>query len=144
MGIALGAVMYDPATLDDPLIDLGAGAAMTAIDTTNLRLTFIAPPSGRVRAIFSGMIEEPLAAPAFLLGVLDGSTVKLRVATHIRHRQMVDAEGIVTGLTPGTSYTWDAACGIEATGTRDVIAGGPNNATELDAAGGFLFVIEEA
>jgi hypothetical protein len=54
----------------------------------------------------------------------------------------VEALFVVTGLTSGTAYTWDAAYGVEtlvaATGIK---YGGPNDTTANNAFGGFAFEI---
>src|SRR5438477_11956779 len=56
-----------------------------------------------------------------------------------------EASYVITGLTPGQSYTWDAAYGVEiivaASGLK---YGGPDNATADDAFGAFVFEVWEA
>jgi len=142
----LNGKLYDPATAVNKVTT--AALAMTALDTTNLRLLFTVPASGIARVVLRGTIHGATTFPAILLGVMDGAVVKGRqaplqvfsnVATAIAH---VVADFLVTGLTPGTATTWDAAYGVEtlvaATGLK---YGGPNNATANDAWGGFAFEI---
>jgi hypothetical protein len=61
-GSTLAAVAYDPGSEVTKVTT--SALAMTALDTTNLRLTFTAPPSGRVWCA-SGSLWT--SAPAFLL-----------------------------------------------------------------------------
>lgn len=150
-GRVLSAVAYDPGTAVTK--STATLIAMTAMDTTNLRLTFTAPASGRVRIRFRGAWDPGSATePASIfLGVLDGSTVKMRVAANIGGFEGSPsfvgfwAEGVVTGLTGGTSYTYDAAYGVEETGSSSAIwYGGPNDATINNAGGAFVYEVSEA
>jgi hypothetical protein len=125
---------------------------MTALDTTNLRLTFTAPSSGNVYVRLRGVMSGTTTNGATVnWGVLDGATVRYRargvggyascggslIATD---RQPYEATGLVTGLTPGTSYTWDAAYTVEIVGTSAVVEyGGPDDTTQDNAWGGFSF-----
>lgn len=145
----LAATMYDPAT--EVFISLSGGQfAMTAFDTTNLRLTFTAPTSGRVRVKLALAARKSLTADSFhvFLGVLDGSTVKVRIPCFhgplTSNVGTISADAVVSALTPGQSYTWDAAYGSEDSLTGAIAYGGPNNATEQDASGGFYYEISEA
>jgi hypothetical protein len=52
--------------------------AMTALDTTNLRLTFGVPVTGKVLVRLQGTLHGATTYPQILLGVLEGSTVKGR------------------------------------------------------------------
>lgn len=149
----LAGKLYDPGTAAGPA--LTPSVAMTAIDTTNLRLTFTCPASGmvlvRLRCVASGATSQP----NFLLGVLDGSTVRMRqapvggnvntgaqVATD---QQVFEAQAVIPGLTPSNSYTFDAAYGVEATvASMTMRYGGPNDTTATNAYGGFAYEIWEA
>jgi hypothetical protein len=148
-GSTLAAVAYDPGSEVTKVTT--SALAMTALDTTNLRLTFTAPPSGRVWVRFRFAMDIGASVPpAVLMGVLDGSTVKLRTAARVGEGPDggavgAMAEGIVTGLTPGTSYTWDAAYGVEQTASGSSIRyGGPNDTTLTNASGAFVYEIAEA
>jgi hypothetical protein len=123
--------------------------AMTALDTTNLRLTFTAPASGNVLVRMRAPTIGASTFPAILLGVLDGATVKLRmspmgapvanVSTSLVSQEVC---GLVTGLTPGNSYTWDAAYSVDVVlASTNLEYGGPDNATGTNAAGGFVFEV---
>lgn len=127
--------------------------AMTALDTTNLRLTFTVPANGAVRVRMRGMLHGSASnLPSILLGVLESSTVKGRVTpiggprgTALATTQMpMEANFVVPGLTPAANLTWDAAIGVEqnvaATGLK---WGGPNDTTTDNAFGGFAFDIWE-
>lgn len=139
---------YDPASV--VTANTTAALALTALDTTNLRLTFTVPSSGVVMVRMQCVVHGATTFPSILLGVLEGSTVKGRVApigglkTTAVATAMVTQEAVflVTGLTPLTQLVWDAAYGVEtlvaATGIK---YGGPNNSTANDAFGGFCFEI---
>ncbi|MDP9202817.1 MAG: hypothetical protein M3P26_12900 [Gemmatimonadota bacterium] len=144
----LAAALYDPATAVSKVTT--AALAMTAIDTTNLRLPFTVPQSGKVRVRMMACLHGAATYPSILLGVMSGATVKGRVApvqslgnTAVATALVnVEADFIVTGETPGAAVTWDAAYAVEtlvaATGLK---YGGPNNATANDAFGAFVFEI---
>jgi hypothetical protein len=143
-------VLYDPSTA--VIEACNANLAMTALDTTNLRITFTAPASGNVLVRLRCTCIRSTTIPVILLGVLDGSTVKGRqspigaaAGTNLATTQSnQEASFVVTGLTPSSSYTWDAAYGVEdpnATAGAGLQYGGPNNTTQSDAWGAFQFEI---
>jgi hypothetical protein len=147
----LGAICYDPATAVSKATT--AALALTALDTSNLRLTFTAPSNGRVMVRLRGILHGATTFPQILLGVLEGSTVRGRQApvgglpgTAVATTMLaVEAVFCVTGLTPGNSYTWDAAYGVETLVASTALKyGGPNDATANNAFGGFVFEIWEA
>lgn len=147
----LGAVAYDPAAAVTK--NTTAALAMTALDTTNLRIAFTAPTTGRVLVHMAGVVHGAATFPQILLGVLEGATVKGRMVPAATVNgtalattfQSVVAVFAVTGLVSGAALTWDAAYGVEtlvaATGIK---YGGPNNTTANDAFGAFVFGIWSA
>lgn len=148
MGRLLNGTLYDPAAAVSKATT--STLAMTAIDTTNLRLAFAAPTSGRVLVRLQGTLHGATTFPQILLGVLEGATVKGRVSpaglkqgTDLATTFLtVEALFVVTGLTAGTSYTWDAAYGVETVvASTGLKYGGPNNTTANDAFGGFAFEV---
>lgn len=147
----LGAKLYDPASAVSK--SCASRIAMTALDTSNLRITFTAPPSGNVLVRLRTNLSGATTMPTILLGVLDGATVKGRqsplggllgtalATTNVPH----DATFVVTGLTAGTSYTWDAAYGVEILlASTNIHYGGPDNGTANDAWGAFQYEIWDA
>lgn len=144
----LAAKAYDPAVAVSKATT--AALALTALDTTNLRLTFTVPTNGAVLVRLHGTLHGATTFPQILLGVLEGTTVRGRVAptgtltgTALATTFLpVDALFVVSGLTSGASLTWDAAYGVEtlvaATGLK---YGGPNNTTANDSFGAFLYEI---
>lgn len=147
----LAGTLYDPSTAVSKATT--ALLAMTAIDTTNLRLTFTAPTSGKVLVRLQGVLHGATTFPQILLGVLEGATVKGRVAPagnangDLAATTFLTVEGmfLVTGLSAGTSYTWDAAYGVETVvASTGLKYGGPNNTTANDAFGGFAFEVWSA
>lgn len=147
----LGAVAYDPGTAVAKATT--ANLAMTAFDTTNARITFNAPQSGRVLVRIRCTLSGSTTFPQVLLGVLDGSTVMGRVApmgalpgTAASTTNMT-IEGLFTvgGLTPSSSYTYDAAYGVEtAVASTNIRYGGPNDTTSNNAWGALVFEIWDA
>ena len=143
----LAAAHYDPGTAVSK--STASLLAQTAIDTTNLRLTFTVPSSGRVTVRIAGVLHGATTLPQILLGVLEGSTVKGRAAPqlsggNIAATSQVRAEAVfpVIGLTPGAQLTWDAAYGVETVvSSTGLKYGGPNNTTGDDAFGGFVFEV---
>jgi len=124
--------------------------AMTALDTTNLRLVFNAPASGKVLVRLKTSVVGATTYPQIMLGVLDGATVKgrstpiggLTTAASATLPMTVESQFIVSGLTPSTQYTWDAAYGVElVVASTNIKYGGPNDATGNDAWGAFVFEI---
>ena len=146
----LAAALYDPGTAVSKATT--AALALTALDITNLRLTFTVPASGRVLVRLAGTLHGATTFPQIMLGVLEGATIKGRVppvlgggnnaATTLNRAEAVF---VVGGLTPSTQITWDAAYGVEtAVAATGLKYGGPNNTTANDAFGAFQFEIWEA
>jgi hypothetical protein len=147
----LGAILYDPTTAVTKATS--AALAMTALDTTNLRITFTAPSSGRVLVRIVCSVHGATTFPTILLGVMSGSTVVARVAPvgGLKNTAVAtalatqDATFVVGGLTGGNSYTWDAAYGVETlVASTGIKYGGPNNTTANDAFGAIQYEIWEA
>jgi hypothetical protein len=147
----LGAISYDPATAGS--VSTASALAQTAVDTTNLRITFNAPANGSVQVRIKCQAHGATTEPRLLLGVLDGSTVTGRMVPSGQQLGSLLATNswgqevtyIITGLTPSGSYTWDAAYGVDLNAASTAIKyGGPDNATGDDAFGAFQFEIWEA
>jgi len=146
----LGAILYDPTTA----VTKGTVAsAMAAFDTTNARLTFTVPTSGRVLVRIQCVVHGATTFSTILLGVMNGATVVGRVCpiggikTTAVATAMVTQEAtfVVPGLTPAASLTWDAAWGIETFVASSLIKyGGPNDTTVNNAFGALVFEIWEA
>lgn len=147
----LASAQYDPAVAVSK--STTALLAMTAIDTTNLRLTFNAPANGIVFCRLRGAVHGATTFPRIQLGILEASTVVMRMNPMGQHsgtplattQLSQEVNGVITGLTAGSAHTYDAAYGVEivlaATGLK---YGGPNDATGNDAFGAFVFEIWEA
>jgi hypothetical protein len=147
MGL-LAATAYDPAVAVTKVTT--AALAMTALDTTNLRLTFTVPAAGRVLVRMQGTLHGAATFPQILLGVLEATTVRGRVSpAGLVNGNLaattfltVEAQFPVTGLTPGANLTWDAAYGVETlVASTGLKYGGPNDATANNAFGAFVFEI---
>jgi len=141
----LAAKLYDPAVAVSKATS--ALLAMTALDTTNLRLAITVPAHGMVRFVLRCALEGATTFPQVLLGVLNGATVVARVTPLVTingtalatTRLALWADVTVTGLTPGAMNV-DAAYGVEILlAATNIKYGGPNNTTTDDAWGGFVF-----
>jgi len=146
----LGAILYDPAVA----VTKGtAASAMAAFDTTNARITFTVPSSGRVLVRIVCVVHGATTFSHILLGVMNGATVVGRVvpigglkSTAVATAMVTqEATFVVPGLTPAASLTWDAAWGIETFVTNSLIKyGGPDNSTANNAFGALIFEVWEA
>lgn len=144
----LAAKAYDPAAAVTKATT--AALALTALDTTNLRVTFTVPSSGSVMVRLQGTLHGATTFPQILLGVLEGAAVRGRLAPaglingNAAATTFLTVEALfpVTGLTPSTQLTWDAAYGVETVvASTGLKYGGPNNATANDAFGAFVFEV---
>lgn len=143
----LASKLYDPAAAVTK--STAALLAMTALDTTNLRLSgWAVPANGSVMVRLNGTIHGATTYPQILLGVLEGSTLRGRVSPRavvggvaaITTRQDVEALFVVSGLTPGATPAWDAAYAVESlVASTGLKYGGPNDTTADNAFGGFAF-----
>ena len=145
----LGAIHYDPAAAVTKATS--ALLAMTAMDTTNLRLAVTIPSSGRIAVRLRGMIHGSTNSATVHLGVLDGSTIRMRQAAWQQAIQQgtlaatdfypIEAFAVIGGLTPG-SMTLDAAYAVETVqASTGIKYGGPNDTTANNAFGGFTYEI---
>lgn len=145
----LGAVNYDPIGGAVSKVTTSL-LAMTAFDTTNLRIAFTVPAHGMVTVKMTCIHHGSTTTAQVWLGCLEGSTLRGRapvtpnllgtaVATTMTK---LDASFTLTGLTPG-AVNWDAAYGVEIVSSANgaIKYGGPNNTTTNDGFGGFNFEI---
>ena len=144
----LAAITYDPAGAVSKATS--SLLAMTALDTANLRNVFVCPVSGNVLVRVRGAVIGATTFPRILLGVLDGSTIRMRMTPMGQYSGTAlattllsqEAVGVVTGLTAGTTYTWDAAYSVDIIlASTNLKYGGPNDASGADAFGGFVFEV---
>lgn len=145
----LGAIVYDPAVAVTKATT--SAIAMTAIDTTNLRITFTTPASGRVLVRLQCTVHGATTFPTILLGVMEGAAVVGRVSpigglkTTAVATAMVTQEATFVVSPSAGSHSYDAAYGVETLiASTGIKYGGPNNTTANDAFGGFVFEIWEA
>lgn len=147
----LAGVNYDPAAAVAK--STATLLAMTAFDTTNLRLSFTVPTNGTVLVRLRCQASDQNQQPSILLGILQGASVIARQSpigglsgTSVSTtRATQEALFTVTGLTPGANLTWDAAYAVQVvlTGTN-IRYGGPNDTVAANAWGGFSFEIYDA
>ena len=143
----LASALYDPAVAVSKATT--TAIAKTALDTTNLRLSFTVPASGRVLVRLAGTLHGATTCPQTMLGVMSGTSVIGRVTPvlgggNVAATTLMRAEStfVVSGLTAGANLTWDAAYGVETVvASTGLKYGGPNSATGNNAFGGFQFEI---
>lgn len=144
----LAGTLYDPSTAVAK--STASLLAMTAIDTTNLRLSFTVPANGIVEVRIRCLTMDQNQSPSILLGILESTTVRGRQrpigalsGTAVSTTRIPqESVAVVTGLTPGASLTWDAAYAVQVVlASTNIRYGGPNNTTTNDAYGGFTFEV---
>lgn len=149
----LGAIMYDPGSAVTKATS--SNLAMTAFDTTNLRLTVTVPAhgflrfkiacahygpgggaAGKLASIFLGVLTS---AGAIVFRAVPFSTPNTADAVSKSTGVFVDV--VVGGLSAG-STSFDAAYAVQILQASAAIKyGGPDDATGNDAWGGFSFEI---
>lgn len=141
----LKAARYDPAAAVSKATS--ALLAMTAFDTTNLRLAITVPAHGMVKFILRCTVTGATTFPTVLLGCLNGSTIVGRVAplyfpgtaNAATQDCTLAAEFTATGLTPGAMNV-DAAYAVQVVvAATNIKYGGPDNTTGNNAWGAFVF-----
>lgn len=144
----LAGKLYDPAAAVQWPASGGAALGMTAMDTVNLRLSTTVPAKGIIGVRLAGVISGATTFSQYLLGVMEGATVRGRATPKAAlagtaaatTRMHVEAEFLITGLTPLAAITLDAAYGIEVFTAGSLLrAGGPDDLTTNTAWGGFAF-----
>lgn len=146
MGI-LARAHYDPAAAVTK--STAALLAMTAMDITNLRVTFT-PTKTAVFVRLCGVLHGAATLPQILLGVMRGATIKGRGIPmigggNLAATSLIMAEAAFTvAVDAGVAETWDAAWAVETlvAGTG-IKYGGPNDVTANNAFGGFSFEVYE-
>ncbi len=141
----LTSALYDPGSAVTK--STASTIAMTALDTTNLRLAVVVPSHGKVLFRLKCANQGNNVPPCVLLGVLNGATIVGRVLPEYAQVSLptansyfaLAAEFVVTGLTPG-STNFDAAYGVELAQSASAIKyGGPDDTTFGTAYGAFAF-----
>jgi hypothetical protein len=137
----LKAALYDPAVAVSKATS--ALLAMTAFDTTNLRLAVTVPAHGMVRFRLRCNLTGATTSPTILLGVLNGATVVGRViptyenatANAATQSFVMDAEFTATGLAAGAT-NFDAAYAVQVlVAATNIKYGGPNTNAGANAWG---------
>lgn len=138
-GTLLARTSWAPSSVSTYTI-VAAATGVTALDSTNLSVTFIGPPSGNVWVRLTAMIKGSAAAGKFVYfavvsstgspGTLVGSVglvYATPTATALDDVSIVSMEELIT-VTPGTSYTWYFAASTTTGSTVQVLAqGGTSN-----------------
>lgn len=126
-GAPLARATYNPGTQGSYSI---TATALTALDTTNLIVTFVAPNSGKVLVTLKNLLVNLGTAGNIGYGLLNasgGAQVGVAVSPMNGTANTVylapNVEIPVAGLTPGTSYTFRWAARVN-TGTATAYVGG--------------------
>ena len=125
-GTLLGSLSYRGAS--DTVYTVTA-TTLTAVDTTNLRLTVLAPPDGNMRARWSANMVVNNAIANVYGGVLNGAS---NLGSGIVYASSsaggrILYEQLFTGLTAGTSYPLDLAAYTSNATDSIAISHGPTN-----------------
>ena len=141
-GGILARLQYAPASAQTYNL-VAAGTGLTAIDTTNLAITFKAPTSGNVMVRLTAFSQGGAAAgtsivfgltsttssPGTVVGVTELANLT-PTATAADNGEIGVTTQIITGLTAGTSYTWYFAAMYSGTASK-IVAHGSTSATTV-------------
>lgn len=142
-GTLLKRVQYAPSTATTYTV-VAVATGLTALDTTNLVVTFIAPASGTVRVNLQGLVKGSVAAKSCAFGLVtttgspgtlvSGSVIGLASissATPADYGQSSQVAQIITGLSAGTSYTWYFAASCTTATDTTIVAQGVTAVTTM-------------
>jgi hypothetical protein len=125
---------------------------LTALDTTNLKVTFVGPPSGEVEVQLSGYVSSTTADKELYFGVVSstaspGTLVGVLARVYGTPSVVTDTPGCTVlmsqliSVTPGTSYTWYFAAATTTAAEPTIIAqGGAAVTTAATGAPAFIKV----
>jgi hypothetical protein len=131
-------VNYQPGAASTYML---SASGMTALDTTNLAITFTAPASGSVLVWLSAYVSDTAAGNIWFGlinasgGAVVGPTREVMSSADGGKALNCDSPHYVTGLTPGTSYTLYFAACTSLSGST-IIAGSNGGSTSTLPTGG--------
>lgn len=125
----IGLLTYDPGTLAQPAF---TATALTVVDATNVKVSFMAPPSGKVlHEIAAGVHNSGTVDGSVYVGLVDASNAAIAAsAARVAYKQNVVQRSswswLETGLTAGTTYERRMAVKVGSAGgeAASVIHGG--------------------
>ena len=135
----IGFKSYEPSTSGGDNKNT-TSTTLVAIDTTNLRVTFVAPPSGKVLVKLNGRSATTAGGYAAYWGLLDGATRRghsQNVSTSVDFRSNCSIP--VSGLTPGTTYSFDWAWCVDSTATTNLYIR-DDDVTDRQSGGAYMEV----
>lgn len=112
-----------------------ASTSPVAVDSTNLTVSFQAPPTGIVLVKLFGLVVNQTAGNTVIWGMLNHGTTQWSTSTQGATdlgQTMVGMDLRVSGLTPGATYSWDWGWYVT-TGTGEMDVGEPSGATPIAA-----------
>jgi hypothetical protein len=141
-GVLLARAAFAPSTVTTYTL-VAVATGLTALDSTNLKVVFIAPPSGNVMVELQGFckggagaatsvifgITSTTASPGTVVGVT-GLVWLSPTATAADNGTLANMTQLITGLTPGASLTWYFAATDSGTAAT-ILAQGPTVATTV-------------
>ena len=125
---------YEPTTSQNKST---TSTTLVAVDTTNLRLPVVAPPSGKVLICLNARVAQTAGGYSQYWGLLVGGVQTGRiqnVSVSVDHRATCRIP--VSGLTPGTSYNFDWGFAVDSTATANIYIHSP--ASGVGSGGAFM------
>ena len=126
---------------------VAAATGVTALDTTNLKVNFVGPPSGKVLVKLTALVEGTTAATKFVYFAVVSSTgspgtlvgvvalvYSTPTTTALNDESSVTTEQLIS-VTAGISYTWYFAASTTTTSTCKVLAQGGTANTSTPTGG---------
>ncbi len=109
----LARVQYAPASESKKTTE---STSLVAVDSTNLKVAFVAPPSGDVFVRLEAMIENETGGDKVVWALLESSTQKgpAGIASPSNTVGIRPLTILVTGLEVGKEYTWEWAWAVSA------------------------------
>ena len=153
-GALLARAQYAPSAAHTyTVINIATG--ITALDSTNLVVTFIAPPSGNVLVELVGWVVGAATVGTIILGVVSttsspgtlvgvsGLAYNSSTTTAADNKGIAYMKQLFTGLTAGTAYTWymGAAYG---TAVHTMVAQGATTNTTVPTGAPFSITVTAA
>ena len=112
-GGLIGCTQYGPSARTGKTT---TSTSLAAIDTTNMTVSFTAPASGQVLVRLTAFVVTAAGVSSFWALFTHGTTTQ--VGNSMQYASgagnvTVTTACLVTGLTPGTTYQWDWAWGVQ-------------------------------
>lgn len=127
-GAILGGISYNPSGSNTYST---TSTSLVAIDSTNLAITFTAPPSGQVWVYIESYCHITVGSDGLEFGALSAGSQVGPIAVTVSQNaayQRSPVTLLVPSLTVGNSYTFQAAWQVQSAATGDIFYGAANGA----------------